>query len=80
MGLTSFDSKNDHTLKFSYGRESIQSLSKLCDLLDLSIDDYLILSSAVSPYRADEEAVIKAYRENPAMQEAVKKLLDIEGG
>jgi transcriptional regulator with XRE-family HTH domain len=80
MGLTSFDSKNDHTPKFSYGRESIQSLSKLCDLLGLNIDDYLILNSAVSPYRADEEAIINAYREKPAMQEAVRKLLDIEGG
>jgi len=60
---------------------NIQSLSKLCDLLDINLEDYIAYSpynqAIISPYREHEEDIIKAYRKNPAMQEAVRKLLDV---
>jgi transcriptional regulator with XRE-family HTH domain len=68
---------------FEYRSElGLRMFDDLCEVLELNISDYTVLnqySQNVSPYRADEEAIIKAYRENPEMQEAVKKLLDVEG-
>jgi DNA-binding XRE family transcriptional regulator len=71
------DTYNRHSKPFN-----MQSLSKLCGLLRMNVDDYIVYNpynqATVSPYRSDEEAIIKAYRENPDMQTAVRKLLDVE--
>jgi len=67
---------------FEYRSEfGLRMFDDLCEVLGLDINDYTVMnqcSQVVSPYRPDEEAVIEAYRENPAMQEAVKKLLDVK--
>ncbi|MCL2638169.1 MAG: helix-turn-helix domain-containing protein [Oscillospiraceae bacterium] len=67
---------------FEYRSEfGLRLFDDLCEVLELDIGDYTVLnqhSQAISPYRADEEAIIKAFRDKPEMQEAVKKLLDVK--
>lgn len=77
-------SKKAESLEFEIKNEfGIRALEGLCELLEIDINEYAVLnrhSVTISPYKAEEEAIIKAYRKNPNMQEAVKKLLSIQEG
>ena len=74
--------KETDSMEFCFKSEfGIRDLDYYCETLGLDIHDYTVMnqhSKTVSPYRSDEEAIIKAYRENPDMQAAVRKLLDLE--
>ena len=53
----------------------LETLYKICDVLDISISDLLGIEDH---YSSDERALMKAYQGHPEMQKAVKKLLDLD--
>ena len=53
----------------------LETLYKICDVLDISISDLLGIEDH---YSGDERALISAYQGHPEMQKAVKKVLEID--
>ena len=57
----------------------IDSLFKICNALDISVNTMLgIDECSANKYTDKEKAVIQAYRTHPEMQQAVDKMLDID--
>lgn len=73
--------RNSTVSTWETGKNSIdiETLFRACDILNVTIYDmYGKYANTTAPdYTFHEREVIKAYRDNPSMQEAVDKLLGI---
>lgn len=73
--------RNSTVSTWETGKNSIdiETLFRACDILNVTIFDMYgkFAQSTVQEYTVHERDVLAAYRANPAMQEAVDKLLGI---
>ena len=54
----------------------LDAIFNICEVLDITIGDLLGISA--KQYTPEEQDLINAYRQNPAMRPAVRRLLGLE--
>lgn len=73
--------RNSTVSTWETGKNSIdiETLFRACDILNVTIYDMYgkFAQSTIQEYTSHERDVISAYRSNPAMQEAVDRLLGV---
>lgn len=54
----------------------LDTVYKICDVLEISVGQLLGLGGSQHNY--EEQALLDAYKQHPAMQDAIRRLLEIE--